>query len=534
MLLRMSISGGILIIFIILLRTFYMNRLPKRAFVLFWCIVLLRLLAPVHLPLQYGITLPVTNLADKHFDQTYSADLSISRLSANELMNASSATNLYSVNWFQIVWLSGVIIFALVLGFLYIKEYRKIRESLPLCVNKEKEMKLLAAIPTYIQLLVSDKIFSPLTFGVFRPKIILPKHFGSLNHYKLKCVLTHELIHVNRADNLLKIIMLIALCMHWFNPLVWIMYIFLNRDIELSCDEKVISLLGENMIKEYALTLFTLAEKQSNRTLFSNGFGKSSIQERMTAMLKFKKTTVLSIICTIFLFGAALTVFAEDAAKTNRISYDTAEYIDGYDESAGSVGVVARFPQFSEYKKYGLTYDSQHDHLLYKKKVVGYFKDEFSEGKYLRVQDNSGVIGIVVDRDSDDKIKGLTTVEIPDDTDVISTENGVAISESAQHITTENSVEMETASSTAYEKGADNNSQVLKKYQSIGISYSTSKNLWLYNRKEIAGLIDQDSIYMDENAGKNKVYLKVNRGLTKIHLKEISETTFNKLVDTSN
>ncbi len=443
--LNMSISGGILIIFILLLRTFYMNRLPKRAFVMFWSIVLLRLLAPVHLPLKYGITLPMTNLADKHFDQTYSADLSISHPSANELINASSATNLYSVNWLKLLWLTGAIIFALVFFFLYVREYRKIRESLPLCVNKEKELRLLAAIPPYIQILVSDKIFSPLTFGVFRPQIILPKHFDSLNHQKLKCILTHELIHVNRGDNLIKIIMLIALCMHWFNPLVWIMYIYLGRDIELSCDEKVISLLGENMIKEYAHTLFTLAEKQYNRALFSNGFGKNSIQERMTAMLKFKKTTFLSIICTVFLLGAALTVFAEDASKINSTSYDTAEYIDSSDETAGSVGVVARSPHFKEYKKYGLTYDSSRGHLLYKKKIVGYFKDELSEGKYLRVQDNSGVIGIVVDRDSDDKINGLTTVDIPDDTDAISTENGVAISESVQSVTTENSVEMDTA-----------------------------------------------------------------------------------------
>lgn len=88
-----------------------------------------------------------------------------------------------------------------------------------------------------------------------------------------KYALAHELTHIKRADNFRKIVMAAAVGIHWFNPFVWLMYLFFNRDMELSCDEKVISHLGVHQRKEYAAALVRLAEKQYHLSMFSNGYG---------------------------------------------------------------------------------------------------------------------------------------------------------------------------------------------------------------------------------------------------------------------
>lgn len=111
---------------------------------------------------------------------------------------------------------------------------------------------------------------------------------------RLKFVLAHEAVHVRRGDNLWKIVMMMAVCIHWFNPLVWIMYVLFTRDMELSCDEKVLSRFGERAKREYARALVGLAEKQYRFSLFAQGFGKSAIKERIEAIMKFKKATALS------------------------------------------------------------------------------------------------------------------------------------------------------------------------------------------------------------------------------------------------
>ena len=104
--------------------------------------------------------------------------------------------------------------------------------------------------------------------------------------------------------------MFLAACIHWFNPLVWTMYLFFDRDIELSCDEKILEIYGEKQKKEYAETLLDLAETQYQWSLFLNGFGKSAIQERIVAIMNFKKMSMAGIVCAVLLVGTAMTVFA--------------------------------------------------------------------------------------------------------------------------------------------------------------------------------------------------------------------------------
>lgn len=543
MLLKMSISGGILIVLVIILRSLAINKLPKRVFVLLWNIALLRLLIPFDLPIHYGIASPATKIMDNGIELYNASNNLIIQGNAKELIAETANTTFSGITWKTIVWLTGAIALFVIFGVLYFKEYRKIQSALPVTKETEDYLKSVATIPKRTKLLVSDRISTPLTFGIFSPKIVFPKILKPSNNEEIKYVLTHEMIHIKRFDNLWKIIMLMAVSIHWFNPLVWIMYILFNRDIELSCDEKVIALLGETTKKEYAMALINLAEKQYHWSFFSNGFGKNAIQERIVAIMKFKKATYISVGCAVLLLAGAITVFAQNDSKAantdNHYLYGDSE---GIDSSASSIRAVANSEWFSEYEKYGLSYDSSANHLIYDGKIVGYFKDETSKGTYTRVLDSAGIIGVVVLRDSDYQIVGLEKTDIPNNSS--STEN-IVLEENQDSSSVENNTVNDTnyeaniasentgaisSDDTDYEEGDGNNGLTLKDYESYGISYNSSKDVWTYNGKQIAGLIDNDNIYVDGSTDIHSVYLQIKQK----SVQEISSKRFNELMNNAN
>ncbi len=313
-----------------------------------------------------------------------------------------------------------------ILSALYIREYRKIREALPVEKESGEYLKKLARIPARVRLQVSDRLVSPVTFGIARPKIVLPKDLlpgflppkallsGDLmpevlppeNDGQLKFALIHEMVHIKRADNLRKMVMLLALCVHWFNPLVWLMYFLFNRDIELSCDEKVILLAGREAKKEYAMALVNLAEKQYRFSMFSAGFGKNAVKERIVAIMNFKKITALGILCAVILTGVSVTVFASGGEGADAENTCAGTYA-GTDGGWSVNRSVANSDDFSEYARFGLSYDGELDRFLYEGKIVGYFYDEKSPGVYTHLTENDGEVFLIVKRDSDNKITGF-------------------------------------------------------------------------------------------------------------------------------
>lgn len=133
---------------------------------------------------------------------------------------------------------------------LYLRECRRMNEAIPLEAEQACRLRAEADIPGRTKLLVSDRIVTPLVFGIVNPKIILPAFLTADGSGRLKFVLAHEAVHVRRGDNLWKIVMMVAVCIHWFNPLVWIMYVLFTRDMELSCDEKVLFPLRQRERRE--------------------------------------------------------------------------------------------------------------------------------------------------------------------------------------------------------------------------------------------------------------------------------------------
>ncbi len=434
MFLQMSVTGTVLIFFIILLRLFTLNKLPKKMFMLLWDIALLRLLLPVSLPIPRGIFAPAAKMADNGLHmftagQTLPSPVPAGRSGACFETVLSQA----AFPWLSFLYLSGVILLLTVFAVSYLKERRNIQDALPLPKEIEADLRQIVSLPKRVRILISDRLSTPLAYGILSPRIVLSKIFAAAEQAQLRYVLTHELVHIKRADNLQKLLMYAAVCLHWFNPAVWIMYVLFNRDMELACDEKVIAILGEKIKKDYALTLVALAGHQRHPILFSTEFGKNAVKERIVAIMKYKKTTVFSIIIAALFLGTAITVFAqnETSGADNTLTESSSQTIEGGEDAMSNLYYsFTHSENFPEYTQFGLYFDVSANHLMYEGDIVTYFHDETAPQVYTHITDNvpEGIdsVGIVVTRNADYEILALEKVDMPDSADNITAENSAA------------------------------------------------------------------------------------------------------------
>ncbi len=310
-LLQMSVSGAVLIFVITVIRALAMDRVPKKTFLLLWYAALARLLIPFSLPSSISIysllgrkTSPLT--ADTVFP-AFTTGQAISAVP----QPASSASITISV-W-GVVWAVGMVLCAAVFAVAYWKCYQEFQMSLPL--ENEVSRRWLQAHPLRrrISIRQTDRISSPLTFGIFRPVILMPKRMDWEDETGLQYILEHEFVHIRRFDVIFKLLLLAAVCVHWFDPLVWVMYVLANRDIELSCDETVVHHFGSGTRASYAKVLIRMEETRSGFAPLCNHFSKNAMEERITAIMKTRKITVISLLLAAALVVGTVTVFATSA-----------------------------------------------------------------------------------------------------------------------------------------------------------------------------------------------------------------------------
>ncbi len=136
-----------------------------------------------------------------------------------------------------------------------------------------------------VSIRVSDRISAPLTYGVFRPVVLLPRDMDWGDREAMAYVLAHEFHHIWRYDVVRKWTLAAALCLHWFNPLVWVMYAVANRDIELDCDEEVAGCFSWGSPAGYARALIALEERRSFGSPFASHFSQSTLEARVKALM---------------------------------------------------------------------------------------------------------------------------------------------------------------------------------------------------------------------------------------------------------
>lgn len=286
--------------------------LPKKVFNALWGISVVRLMIPFSIQSVFSMY----SLMGSHAPGNGSQTIRVLPIGASgqaipltsSVLNAANA-----VSTWTIVWAAGVLVCAVFFSLAYWKCWKEFQTSLPvgndftenwLCVHQQRRR---------ISIRQSGRFSAPLTYGVVHPVILMPMSTKWENTDSLEYVLTHEYVHIRRFDSIRKLVLIVVLCVHWFNPLVWVMYVLANRDIELSCDEAVVRLFGENAKAAYARALISMEETRSGLTPLCNNFSKNGIEERIIAIMKIKRTTVFSFIMTGLIVAGTATMFATSA-----------------------------------------------------------------------------------------------------------------------------------------------------------------------------------------------------------------------------
>ena len=316
-LLQMSLAGGVMILVITVIRALAIERLPKKTFLALWAAALARLLAPVSLPSALSIYSLLARRAPVAAEWTAVPalpDLPVAAETAAvaAAQQTASAPAAQPPVW-TIVWAVGAAVCAVVFAVAYGRCCREFRASFP--VENDVIRRWLQSHPLRrtIAIRQSGRISSPLTFGVLRPVILVPKKTDWTDETALRYVLEHEFVHIQRFDVLSKLLLIAAVCVHWFNPLVWVMYVLANRDLELSCDETVLRRFGGDVRAAYARVLIRMEAARGGFAPLCNHFGKNAIEERITAIMKTKRITIVSLGLAALLVAGTVTVFATSA-----------------------------------------------------------------------------------------------------------------------------------------------------------------------------------------------------------------------------
>ena len=330
---QMSVAGGVLILFIVVIRALAIHRLPKTTFLALWMIAALRLLLPFSIPLTFNIHIGLDVFSDVVQELpsgNIGSPLPGESLPSYDTGAAAPSPATEHISIFVILWLVGVLLLAIYFSISYFRSMRKFRMSIPDNTPYIQNWLTAHQISRPLAVRSSDLISSPLTYGILHPVILLPKKLDRNDQVALKYVLTHEYVHIRRFDAITKILFAAVLCIHWFNPLVWVMYVLANRDVELSCDAWVIRMLGEKNRSSYALMLIKMEERRSGMSALCSHLGKNAISERIEAIMKFKKTSILACAFALVLVVGATTAFATSTGAWREFDLDDLNLTEGH------------------------------------------------------------------------------------------------------------------------------------------------------------------------------------------------------------
>ena len=309
--LNMSITAGWFILAVLCIRLLF-RKIPKWMNCLLWGVVAIRLICPFSIESPFSIlssTEPIKSSAVVEGEvrndiPSIDSRLTIVQNTINPMLTETFAYNESdSVAPLQVVtfaaglvWCCGMVLLIICAMGSVVKLHKLVNEAV--CVREN--------------IYICDAVKSPFILGIFRPRI----YFSSaLREREMDYILAHESAHLKRKDHWWKALGYLLLCIHWFNPLCWVAYSLLCKDIELACDEKA----AKNMIfhekKEYAKVLLSCAGQRSLVMVCPLAFGEVGVKERVKSVLNYKKPTVWIMMATAAVFVILAVCFLTNPTK---------------------------------------------------------------------------------------------------------------------------------------------------------------------------------------------------------------------------
>lgn len=299
-LLNMSIAASFMIAAVVVLRVVF-KKSPKALRCVLWALVGIRLICPFSLESALSLvpsaqTIPDAVLSGPSFSVQTGFEGVDTRINAEladryfEGVTVPTNTGLHITALLSVIWLIGIFALAVYAIVSFTKLKKQTAEAVPYKEN----------------IYLCDRIPSPFILGVIKPRIFLP---SSIRAADIPYVLLHEQAHLKRRDHLWKPIGFALLCIYWFNPLIWVAYILLCRDIELACDEKVIKAMGTASKKPYADALINCSVSQKRISACPVAFGETDVKNRIQSVLQYKKPAFWVILVAVLTCVAVAVCF---------------------------------------------------------------------------------------------------------------------------------------------------------------------------------------------------------------------------------
>ena len=294
--LNMSIASCVVIAALLILRR--IRPLPRRVVYPMWALALFRLVVPFTLPTSWSLFNFTGDLVKRLITietvtQGTPPITESARLWAMNMIGAaeSYAPVEYKTESLRQIFTTASAVWAVIAAAMLLT-------AVVLYLLTKKELK--RAVHIKDNLYRSDMLLSPVIAGVFRPRIILPATLDP-DSAEGRMILDHERVHKRRLDNVWRLLGICVTCVHWFNPLAWIMLKSFFTDMELACDETVIKKYGAEERKAYAGVLLRFAEDK--RVLVASSFGRSGVKVRIVNVLNYKKLTLIGAVASALLLA---------------------------------------------------------------------------------------------------------------------------------------------------------------------------------------------------------------------------------------
>ncbi len=305
---NMSISAGWLVLAVLALRLI-LKKAPKWVNVLLWGIVAVRLICPFSIESALSL-IPSTETISPEIMMDWTPEISTGIEPLDQVVNPVISTSfapqgMASANPLQILipvaanlWLLGVLILLAYTAISYLTLRYKLRTAVILRDN----------------IFQCETVSSPFVLGILKPRIYLPYAMDGKN---LAHVVAHEQAHIKRKDHWWKPLGFLLLTVYWFNPLMWVAYILLCRDIELACDEKVIAELGNEQRADYTQALVACAVNRRMIAACPLAFGEVGVKDRVKSIMNYRKPTFWIIVIALVVCAVVAVCFLTDPAGTS-------------------------------------------------------------------------------------------------------------------------------------------------------------------------------------------------------------------------
>ncbi|GAA3401391.1 M56 family metallopeptidase [Paenibacillus hodogayensis] len=295
MILNMSVTASYVALAVIIARLL-LRRVPKLFSYMLWSVVAIRLVFPVTFTSDFSIlrlaqpqTKTGTGFMELVPQNMGMQKIPVVEAAIREMTPLTSANPLPFILWIgSIIWITGAALLLLSSVASYLNMLSKVRTA--------------TLVKDHI--FETDRISTPFVCGFLKPKIYIPT---GLSEHELSYILMHEQTHITRRDYLIKPFAFVLLIVHWFNPLMWLSYALMSKDMEMSCDERVVNKMGDRIKKSYSTTLLSLSASRSGLLTGSPlAFGESHVKARIKNILSYRRPSSWTVAGSMLVIAALI------------------------------------------------------------------------------------------------------------------------------------------------------------------------------------------------------------------------------------